>query len=104
MGVRDFDKFADWNGGVRVARKVSRMSASSSEQPQNGAQNVKSEATAAATSCRKKKSDSESTTFFGDVLEHIDEFVSASYDEHKSCLSKTLNKVCVCLFSFHGNC
>jgi len=76
---------------------VSRMSASSSEQPQNGAQNVKSDSAAAppptATSCRKKKSDSESTTFFGDVLEHIDEFVNASYDEHKSCLTKTLNKV-----------
>jgi hypothetical protein len=26
-------------------------------------------------------------------LEHIDEFVNASYDEHKSCLTKTLNKV-----------
>lgn len=81
------------------------MSASSVEQPQNGAQNVKSEAAAppTATSCRKKKSDSESTTFFGDVLEHIDEFVNASYDEHKSCLTKTLNKVCVCR-SFHENC
>jgi hypothetical protein len=44
-----------------------------------------------ASSCRKKKS--ESTTFFGDVLDHIDEFVHASMEEHKSCLKKTLNKV-----------
>jgi uncharacterized membrane-anchored protein YjiN (DUF445 family) len=78
------------------------MSASSSsEQPQNTAQNVKSDAAPAvapkATSCRKKKSDSQSTTFFGDIVEHIDEFVHASYDEHKSCLTKTLNKVCVCV-------
>jgi len=74
------------------------MSASSSsEQPQNTAQNVKSDAAPAvaptATSCRKKKSDSQSTTFFGDIVEHIDEFVHASYDEHKSCLTKTLNKM-----------
>lgn len=78
------------------------MSASSSsEQPQTGAQNVKSDAAPAvaptATSCRKKKSDSQSTTFFGDIVDHIDEFVHASYDEHKSCLTKTLNKVCVCV-------
>jgi hypothetical protein len=44
-----------------------------------------------SSSCRKKKS--ESTTFFGDVLDHIDEFVHASMEEHKSCLKKTLNKV-----------
>jgi hypothetical protein len=51
-----------------------------------------------SSSCRKKKS--ESTTFFGDVLDHIDEFVHASMEEHKSCLKKTLNKVmsAVCLF------
>ena len=72
---------------------------SSQEQPEGGAQSVKSEvppaaqAAAATSSCRKKKSDSDSTSFFGDIVDHIDEFVHASMDEHKSCLQKTLNKV-----------
>lgn len=48
----------------------------------------------ASSSCRKKKSESTSTSFFGDIVDHIDEFVNASYDEHKTCLQKTLNKVC----------
>lgn len=60
--------------------------------------NVKSEQMAptsapTSSSCRKKKSESSSNTFFGDIVEHIDEFVHASYDEHKTCLQKTLNKV-----------
>ncbi len=64
-------------------------------------------AAASSSSCRKKKSDTTSTTFFGDVVDHIDEFVHASMDEHKDCLKKTLNKVnffvcefaclCVCM-------
>jgi len=70
--------------------------------PEESAQAVKSEqmapaasASAAAqqatSSCRKKKS--ESTTFFGEIVDHIDEFANASYDEHKTCLQKTLNKM-----------
>jgi hypothetical protein len=73
-------------------------------------------AAASSSSCRKKKSDTTSTTFFGDVVDHIDEFVHASMDEHKDCLKKTLNKVnflsvnlhvcvyvCVCIFvTFEG--
>ncbi len=54
-------------------------------------------AVASPSSCRKKKSDTTSTTFFGDVVDHIDEFVHASMDEHKDCLKKTLNKVNFCL-------
>ncbi len=54
-------------------------------------------AVASSSSCRKKKSDTTSTTFFGDVVDHIDEFVHASMDEHKDCLKKTLNKVNFCL-------
>jgi hypothetical protein len=50
-------------------------------------------AAASSSSCRKKKSDTTSTTFFGDVVDHIDEFVHASMDEHKDCLKKTLNKM-----------
>lgn len=46
---------------------------------------------AAASSCRKKKS--ESATFLEDVKDHIDEFIHASMDEHKSCFKKTINKV-----------
>jgi len=68
--------------------------------PEESAQAVKSELVApaaaaaaeqASSSCRKKKS--ESTTFFGEIVDHIDEFVNASYDEHKTCLQKTLNKM-----------
>ncbi|CAM6030748.1 unnamed protein product [Sphagnum balticum] len=50
-------------------------------------------AAASSSSCRKKKSDTTSTTFFGDVVDHIDEFVHASMDEHKDCFKKTLNKM-----------
>ncbi|KAK8942876.1 hypothetical protein KSP39_PZI009130 [Platanthera zijinensis] len=44
-------------------------------------------------SCRKKKS--ESATFLEDVKDHIDEFIHASMDEHKSCFKKTIQKVAV---------
>lgn len=42
------------------------------------------------TSCRKKKDDA---TFLEDVKDHIDEFINASMDEHKSCFTKTIQKV-----------
>ncbi|KAK8961370.1 hypothetical protein KSP40_PGU011399 [Platanthera guangdongensis] len=42
-------------------------------------------------SCRKKKS--ESATFLEDVKDHIDEFIHASMDEHKSCFKKTIQKM-----------
>lgn len=45
----------------------------------------------AAGSCRKKRS--ESGTFFGDVTDHVQEFFSASMEEHKTCFKKTMNKV-----------
>lgn len=44
------------------------------------------------TSCRRKKSDD--TTFLEDVKDHIDEFINASMDEHKTCFQKTISKVC----------
>lgn len=44
-----------------------------------------------STSCRKKKSDD--ATFLQDVKDHIDEFIHASMDEHKTCFSKTIKKV-----------
>ncbi|KAF3663126.1 pleckstrin -like proteiny domain-containing family protein [Capsicum annuum] len=44
-----------------------------------------------ASSCRKKKS--ESATFLEDVKDHIDEFIHASMDEHKSCFKKTIQKM-----------
>ncbi|KAM7479311.1 hypothetical protein LguiA_027524 [Lonicera macranthoides] len=43
------------------------------------------------TSCRKKKS--EEATFLEDVKDHIDEFIHASMDEHKTCFKKTINKM-----------
>ncbi|XP_023634469.1 uncharacterized protein LOC17880518 isoform X1 [Capsella rubella] len=45
----------------------------------------------AMTSCRKKVKDD--ATFFEDVKDHIDEFIHASVDEHKSCFQKTISKM-----------
>ncbi|KAG6571116.1 hypothetical protein SDJN02_27728 [Cucurbita argyrosperma subsp. argyrosperma] len=42
-------------------------------------------------SCRKKKN--EDGTFLEDLKDHIDEFIHASMDEHKSCFKKTINKM-----------
>ena len=65
--------------------------ASQAHQSVNAEQAAPAVAPDASSSCRKKKS--ESGTFIGDVLDHIDEFVHASLDEHKTCFKKTLNKV-----------
>ncbi|KAK7271513.1 hypothetical protein RJT34_27476 [Clitoria ternatea] len=46
---------------------------------------------ASVTSCRKKKS--EEATFLEDVKDHIDEFIHASMDEHKTCFKKTIQKM-----------
>lgn len=43
------------------------------------------------TSCQKKKN--EEATFLDDLKDHIDEFIKASMDEHKSCFKKTIQKV-----------
>ncbi|KAL3687739.1 hypothetical protein R1sor_014048 [Riccia sorocarpa] len=43
-------------------------------------------------SCRKKKSDVDEG-FVKDVMNHIDDFVHASYEEHKTCLQKTVRKL-----------
>lgn len=45
----------------------------------------------AMTSCRKKKS--EHATFLEDIKDHMDEFIHASMDEHKTCFKKTIQKV-----------
>ncbi|KAM0882337.1 hypothetical protein ACQ4PT_032366 [Festuca glaucescens] len=45
----------------------------------------------AMASCRKKKTDD--ATFLEDVKEHIDEFINASMDEHKTCFKKTISKM-----------
>ncbi|KAL4555639.1 hypothetical protein LXL04_038263 [Taraxacum kok-saghyz] len=42
-------------------------------------------------SCRKKKTDN--ATFLQDVKDHIDEFLDASMDEHKTCFKKTISKM-----------
>lgn len=46
---------------------------------------------AIASSCRRKVK--EDATFFEDVKDHIDEFIHASMDEHKTCFQKTISKV-----------
>ncbi|XP_038983520.1 uncharacterized protein LOC103707615 [Phoenix dactylifera] len=45
----------------------------------------------AMTSCRKKKS--EDTTILQDLRDHVDEFMHASMDEHKTCFTKTIQKM-----------
>ncbi|XP_044466295.1 uncharacterized protein LOC123196362 [Mangifera indica] len=45
----------------------------------------------AMASCRKKKKDG--ATFLEDVKDHIDEFIHASMDEHKTCFKKTIQKM-----------
>ncbi|KAL0384085.1 UNVERIFIED_CONTAM: hypothetical protein Sradi_2802800 [Sesamum radiatum] len=45
----------------------------------------------AMTSCRKKKN--EEATFLEDLKDHIDEFIHASMDEHKTCFQKTVKKM-----------
>ncbi|KAI3846663.1 hypothetical protein MKW98_003021 [Papaver atlanticum] len=42
-------------------------------------------------SCRKKRS--EGASFVADMREHVDEFFSASMDEHKTCFKKTIEKM-----------
>ncbi|KAG9454831.1 hypothetical protein H6P81_007735 [Aristolochia fimbriata] len=55
------------------------------------ASSAKTPQTPSMTSCRKKKSDD--ATFLQDLRDHIDEFVHASMDEHKSCFTKTVQKM-----------
>lgn len=45
----------------------------------------------AITSCRRKKK--EDATFLEDLKDHIDEFINASVEEHKSCAAKTIRKM-----------
>ncbi|XP_028761473.1 uncharacterized protein LOC114735513 [Neltuma alba] len=45
----------------------------------------------AVTSCRKKKN--EQATFLEDLKDHVDEFIHASMDEHKTCFKKTIQKM-----------
>ncbi|KAD5318294.1 hypothetical protein R6Q59_033537 [Mikania micrantha] len=52
---------------------------------------VPSQTPPAMDSCRKKKS--EDATFLQDVKDHIDEFIHASMDEHKTCFQKTISKM-----------
>ncbi|XP_039849373.1 uncharacterized protein LOC120708252 [Panicum virgatum] len=46
----------------------------------------------AMASCRKKKTDDDAT-FIEDLKDHIDEFIHASMDEHKTCFKKTIQKM-----------
>ncbi|KAI5061328.1 hypothetical protein GOP47_0023833 [Adiantum capillus-veneris] len=57
----------------------------------NGATASTPQPAAAASSCRKKKS--EGVSFVQDVRDHIDEFLNASMDEHVTCFKKTFDKL-----------
>lgn len=43
------------------------------------------------TSCRKNKKDD--AAFLEDLKDHIDEFINASMEEHKTCFKKTMQKM-----------
>ncbi|KAK7393067.1 hypothetical protein VNO78_21519 [Psophocarpus tetragonolobus] len=58
---------------------------------QQGKTEKPSSSAATVTSCRKKKN--EEATFLEDLKDHIDEFIHASMDEHKTCFKKTLHKM-----------
>lgn len=62
-----------------------------SQKSQSESQLPSSSTNPAITSCRKKKS--EGASFIADLRDHIDEFVHASMDEHKTCFKKTIEKV-----------
>ncbi|XP_058072434.1 uncharacterized protein LOC131221255 isoform X2 [Magnolia sinica] len=62
-----------------------------SQQAQSQLQSSSSVRSPITTSCRKKKS--EEASFLADVKDHIDEFVHASMDEHKTCFKKTIQKM-----------
>ncbi|KAK2989592.1 hypothetical protein RJ640_027366, partial [Escallonia rubra] len=61
------------------------------EKSQDEKQTESAASTPAISSCRKKKS--ESANFLEDVKDHIDEFINASMDEHKTCFKKTIQKM-----------
>ncbi|ONK74509.1 uncharacterized protein A4U43_C03F7110 [Asparagus officinalis] len=62
-----------------------------SQKTQSGGQQQPHKIDPAMQSCRKKKS--ENATFLEDVKDHIDEFIHASMDEHKTCFQKTIKKM-----------
>ncbi|KAK3026984.1 hypothetical protein RJ639_041745 [Escallonia herrerae] len=70
---------------------VSGISNMATEKGQHEKQQLSAGMTPAVTSCRKKKS--EDATFLEDVKDHIDEFINASMDEHKTCFKKTIQKM-----------
>ncbi|KAL9300204.1 hypothetical protein AtEden1_Chr2g0240401 [Arabidopsis thaliana] len=45
-----------------------------------------------ASSCRKRVKD-DNATFFANLKDHMDEFIHASMDEHKTCFKNTMDKI-----------
>ncbi|XP_061344411.1 uncharacterized protein LOC133290358 [Gastrolobium bilobum] len=62
-----------------------------SQKSQPEKQSLSTATAPSVTSCRKKKS--EEATFLEDMKDHIDEFINASMDEHKTCFKKTVQKM-----------
>lgn len=58
-----------------------------SEVPQPSSSSVKS----ASTSCRKKNSGN--TSFVTQLRDHFHEFIHASMDDHRTCLTNTVKKL-----------
>lgn len=73
---------------IIVFVSVSYRQMEEQKKPLNSASEVPEE----MKSCRKKKTD-DNTSFLTDLKDHIDEFVNASVDEHKTCFTKTIQKV-----------
>ncbi|CAN6315450.1 unnamed protein product, partial [Urochloa humidicola] len=69
-------------GGVKMNSSNTQSEGSAPSVPKNPAM----------ASCRKKKNDDDAT-FLEDLKDHIDEFIHASMDEHKTCFKKTIQKM-----------
>ncbi|CAI8595954.1 unnamed protein product [Vicia faba] len=67
---------------IRTSESMDTQKSQAEKQPPSAA---------AATSCRKKKH--EEAAFLEDIKDHIDEFIHASMDEHKTCFQKTIKKM-----------
>ncbi|CAJ1958785.1 unnamed protein product [Sphenostylis stenocarpa] len=82
----------NWGTGGSKDQSAIRVLESMDTQKRQPEKQSSSNTTApAVTSCRKKKN--EQAAFLEDLKDHIDEFINASVDEHKSCFKKTIHKM-----------
>uniref|UniRef100_J3N4T9 Uncharacterized protein n=1 Tax=Oryza brachyantha TaxID=4533 RepID=J3N4T9_ORYBR len=66
------------------------LTMSGGAQPEGSSQSAPS-VKPALSSCRRNKS--ENTSFVSDLRDHIQEFIHASPDEHRTCFTKTIQRM-----------